>query len=366
MSVQPFNPIAGGPCASLAEAAVHARRPFMPDLVQAKIHSAKESFADVAYYIDVRAVMDRLNVLLPGRWHASYELIDQRPGDEDNDPLLVYRCSLTVAEATYSDVGEGSDHKAAQSDALKRAAVHVGIGHCVYRIAGPRMFAGEGAHELRKSRKGRFYLDAANERWLRQRYRSWLTELGVAEYGLPLDHGEAARAQEPTLFPQRYRRAAAGGNGAAKEGREAQPVASNGEDATAAVATMRSAGGSAVQVPATALVPVAQPETESPASPQQRAALLEMAAARGYSAATVQALARCVCETLFDRLGARGLHDVRAYLDSGAGGRLADQDLAAKLAELKTGEPDSDARREQLAAWLLEREEAAAAAPEAA
>src|SRR3954463_4657512 len=124
---QPCSHTAGGPCRSLADAAVHARRPFMPALVQAKIQSVDRDnrFADVAYYIDARAVMDRLNVLLPGRWHAAYELVDRRPSDEEPE-LLVYRCHLTVAEATYTDVGEGVDHKSAQSDALKRAAVHVG------------------------------------------------------------------------------------------------------------------------------------------------------------------------------------------------------------------------------------------------
>src|SRR3954463_16312459 len=212
---QPCSHTAGGPCRSLADAAVHARRPFMPALVQAKIQSVDRDnrFADIVYYIDARAVMDRLNVLLPGRWHATYELVAREPpADEGGEPLLVYRCHLTVAEATYTDVGEGADHKAAQSDALKRAAVHVGIGHCVYRIEGPRMFPGDGAHELRRSRRGRFYLDDANHMWLRDRYRSWLIDHGVAEYGLPLDHGEAARALAPDLFPARFTRRK--GNGA--------------------------------------------------------------------------------------------------------------------------------------------------------
>ena len=75
----PCSQTAGGLCRSLADAAVHARRPFMPALVQAKIQSVDRDnrFADVAYYIDARAVMDRLNVLLPGRWHATYELVDR-------------------------------------------------------------------------------------------------------------------------------------------------------------------------------------------------------------------------------------------------------------------------------------------------
>src|SRR3954463_8687568 len=130
---QPCSHTAGGPCRSLADAAVHARRPFMPALVQAKIQSVDRDnrFADIAYYIDARAVIDRLNVLLPGRWHATYELVDRQAPTEDTiEPLLVYRCHLSVAEATYTDVGEGPDHKSAQPDALKRAAVPIGTGFC--------------------------------------------------------------------------------------------------------------------------------------------------------------------------------------------------------------------------------------------
>src|SRR3954464_3834104 len=75
----PFHPIAGGPCATLAEAAVHARRPFTSSIVQARIWTQTDEHADAVFYVDVRAVVDRLNVLLPGRWRAACELIDQRP-----------------------------------------------------------------------------------------------------------------------------------------------------------------------------------------------------------------------------------------------------------------------------------------------
>src|SRR3954464_14364361 len=95
----PCSQTAGGLCRSLADAAVHCRRPFMPDVVQAKIQSTDRDgrFADVAYYIDARAVMDRLNVLLPGRWHTTYDLVEDRTvpasrDDQEPERLLVYRC----------------------------------------------------------------------------------------------------------------------------------------------------------------------------------------------------------------------------------------------------------------------------------
>jgi hypothetical protein len=416
-------PTAGGLCRSLAEAAVHARRPFMPHLVQAKIQSVDRDnrFADIAYYIDARAVMDRLNVLLPGRWHATYELVDRQPAAEQTEPLLVYRCRLSVAEATYTDVGEGPDHKAAQSDALKRAAVHIGIGHCVYRIEGPCMFPGDRPHELRRSRRGRFYLDEANHAWLRDRYRAWLIQHGVAEYGMPLDHGAVARALAPDLFPDRFMRRngngtmpgaetspaaapATGVNGRlaigtpatnGKPAADAGPTANGGPepnglprkngtpppavdpptstpDTTSTVSSPTVSSGvndgapetkSTAETRAERHVPAPRPTPELvPASPERRLMVIDAAGQRGYRRATVLTLAEVVATTTFDRLDARGLRDLLAFVDSAAGGGVSDTELAAKLDELRRGGNRAYAR-EHLAVWLLDREEQAAAAP---
>jgi len=430
MTLKPHLPALGGPCASLADAAVHARRPFTPDLVQAKIQTVGDGHADIAYYVDARAVMDRLNVLLPGRWHATHELVERREPADGEERLLVYRCHLTVAEATYSDVGDGADHKAAQSDALKRAAVHVGIGHCLYRVPAPRMLPGPGPHELRRSTRGRFHLDAANHGWLREAYRRWLIASGVAEYGLPLDHGAVAQALAPELFPAPFlpprRRAtrpngSTAGNGdgagsgalngapspphvalvlgattteattngngamprtaeeAVPDGREATPAdaidadldgrdARDAEGPTAApghrdglAAAVRPAAD-VEEVDAMELVPVAPiREAELPAPPEQRAMVLDAAAQRGFRRETVEALARAVGETMLDRLGSRGLRGLLAYLDSAIASEVDDAQLTAKLAEL-AATPDGEPASDRLAAWLLGREEARAAA----
>src|SRR5262245_30157432 len=96
MPTTTFDPVAGGPCATLAEAAVHARRQFMPELVHARIWAPTETGAEVAYFVDVRAVIDRLNLLLPARWRADFDLIDHRP-PVGGDPAFVYQCRLTAA-----------------------------------------------------------------------------------------------------------------------------------------------------------------------------------------------------------------------------------------------------------------------------
>ena len=368
MTAVPFHPILGGPCATLAEAAVHARRPFTSGVVQARIWTQTDEHADVVFYVDARAVVDRLNVLLPGHWRAGYALIDQRPV-EGGDPVLVYECRLTLFGETYADVGEGSDHKAARSDALKRAAVHIGIGHCLYRIGRVRMRPGPRPHQLR-GRPGWFELDDANRRWLKRRYQAWLVREGVAEYGLALDHGKAARSVAPELYPanpravlEASRRRRAADNGAPPEAPPALAVVPPPADPAPALAPAAPAVDAApVPPPAAAATPVPREAAAVPAaSPEQRAALIEIARRHGYTPATLAALVGCVHDTTLDALGERALHDLRGYLDSAAGGQVTDAELAARIAELEQTPPDEPPAREQLAHWLLKREEAAAA-----
>jgi hypothetical protein len=82
---------------------------------------------------------------------------------QEGDPPAVRRPSGPYREPLFhAAVGEGPDHKAAHSDALKRAAVHLGIGDCVYRTEGSRMAVGDGPQRLRCTRRGRPYLDDTN------------------------------------------------------------------------------------------------------------------------------------------------------------------------------------------------------------
>jgi hypothetical protein len=85
-------------------------------------------------YIDARQVMDRLDeVVGPQNWHASFRTLSEE--------AVAVECSLTVYGVTKCDAGypnnPGSDFekepfKAAYSDALKRAAVHFGLGRFLY------------------------------------------------------------------------------------------------------------------------------------------------------------------------------------------------------------------------------------------
>jgi hypothetical protein len=321
------------PCDTLADATLHARRPFIPELVRAKIHTAGETWAEIAYYLDARAVIDRLNLIVPGQWEPHFEPLAV-PALEGQRPTLVYGCRLRVLGVVFTDVGEGADHKAAHSDALKRAAVHLGIGHCVYRIDGPRMGVCAGPHELRRSRKGRPYLDDENRQWLRQRYRQWLISDGVAEYGLPLDHGDAARALVPDVFPEwASRRRTVIGRGNQTE------IASHARD------------GSAAPVVAGRLAAVAGSDnSQPPAPPAERAALVEAARRCGYDHEVIDVLARVSTGTVLDRLTTSALDTVGRYVERLAAAGVTQDVLCAELDKLRAG--DATPTPQQFTAWL--------------
>lgn len=78
-------------------------------------------------YLDARAVMDRLDAICPDHWSFEVEVVA---------PATV-KGRLTVLGVSREDMGEASEGgslKAASSDALKRAAVHFGIGRYLYDL----------------------------------------------------------------------------------------------------------------------------------------------------------------------------------------------------------------------------------------
>lgn len=83
---------------------------------------SKSGKGSVAFYVDARDVMDRLDAVAgPGNWKDSYHVIHMEGGHWH------VQCSLNVGGVTKSDVGTGDDSKDAFSDALKRAAVKFGV-----------------------------------------------------------------------------------------------------------------------------------------------------------------------------------------------------------------------------------------------
>ena len=111
----------------------------------------------------------------------------------DTTRRVRHRCTCAAGSTVFGvareDVGEGADPKAAFSDAVKRAAVHFGVGRVLYAMRAPWLRAGDGDGELRRDGRGVLFVDERTEAWCREKYERWLAERGAAEFGEPLDHG---------------------------------------------------------------------------------------------------------------------------------------------------------------------------------
>lgn len=177
------------PCDSFKDAAPHLRRPFTSAAVKFKVQAAwpkdNPTAGLIVAYIDARLVFDRLNLLVPHLWHDAYRPVGQGQ----------MWCDLTIDGITRSDVGEGVG-KGLVSDALKRAAVHFGIGVSLYAIPKMNLTVDSGALKQKRTNKGlTLELLPRGEQILRDAYDHWLDVHGATAFGTPLDHGDAPDAQ---------------------------------------------------------------------------------------------------------------------------------------------------------------------------
>lgn len=108
--------------------------PFEAGEVKFKPQSVSGNRALAVPYVDARVVMDRLDdVFGVGGWQTSYRA-------SEHGVICQLAVKVNGEWVTHEDVGgeseqpdEGDREKAAFSDALKRVAVHLGIGRYLYR-----------------------------------------------------------------------------------------------------------------------------------------------------------------------------------------------------------------------------------------
>lgn len=155
------------------------RRPFTPAAVRFKVQATWSSGALIVAYIDARLAAGRLNHVIPHKWSSTFDPVDKG--------LL---CRLTVDGITREDIGADYVGKGLYSDALKRAAVHFGVGESLYVL--PKMTLNEGQLLKGKEYKGKrtFVLTPMGEAHCRSVYTTWLETDGIAAFGEPLDHGD--------------------------------------------------------------------------------------------------------------------------------------------------------------------------------
>jgi hypothetical protein len=186
----------------LNDAAMHLRRPFTPEAVKWKLQSSWAAGSSnaggiVIPYIDARLVVERLNAVVPGLWTADFKTWGQK----------ATMCELTIDGITRRDVGTGGvtePEKAIISDALKRAAVHFGVGVSIYGMKQVSLYVYSGPDEARLKQREKTQRDGKKKwvvelpdpvkKWLGEKYAEWLEARGERMYGPVLDHGDEAGA----------------------------------------------------------------------------------------------------------------------------------------------------------------------------
>jgi hypothetical protein len=135
----------------LAKVLERASRPFDPEEIEfsVKATSRDRKRALMVAHLTARSVMDRLDDMvregLLESWTTTFEVVERGAakvqtrdgGKEENRYAVVARIHLELPGGktlVKEDVGEGDTLKGAFSDALKRAAVHLGIGRYLYRL----------------------------------------------------------------------------------------------------------------------------------------------------------------------------------------------------------------------------------------
>lgn len=217
------------PVDSYKDAAKLLRRPFTVNAVKFKVQATwagDNAGAMIVAYIDARLAIERLNLVCPHLWKEGGEdPVAEPPYQQVAGGLL---CRLTVDGITRADVGEGVG-KGLISDALKRAAVHFGVGVSLYAIPQIRLFVRDGhlRDTGKKDQKGKpiFELTPNGLTRCRDIYEAWLESAGIAAFGAPLDHGDVEEAV-----------------GDAEEA-EAPPAAPIGKDAATELLTVATASG---------------------------------------------------------------------------------------------------------------------------
>lgn len=187
-----------------SEVLMHLRRPFAPEAVKYKVQTEWGGGALIVSYIDARLVLERLNLVWPW-WRERKEPAGQG----------ALRCTLELYDpltggvmGPRTDIGTGGDEKTRESDALKRAGVHFGIGVSIYALKQIKLKVGHGDAELRTEEKNKKnkrtnqwekvqvpMIDSRTEDRLRLGYTRWLEVTGIPLFGPVLEHGDELGAQ---------------------------------------------------------------------------------------------------------------------------------------------------------------------------
>ncbi len=199
------------PVNSYREALPWLRRPFTPEAVRLRVVEAWADTPDgrptpdkplthatVVPYITARAVFARLNLVVPDLWSMGKP---EAIGGQWWTPIRMRVARDFAAEYVEQwDLSDSYEGKARVSDAIKRVAVHFGVGESLYAVP-PLELANVGAvtdpglppvlKPWRVEGEPWLKLTRAGEEYCRDIYRRWLLARhgGIDSFGKPLDHG---------------------------------------------------------------------------------------------------------------------------------------------------------------------------------
>src|SRR4051812_861446 len=89
-------------------------------------------FARFVAYIEANTVRERLDLVVPGEWDLTLELLPPIAGEDGEGTQCSFKARLQILGVIREDVGTGRDYKQASTDAFKRAAVRFGVAHELY------------------------------------------------------------------------------------------------------------------------------------------------------------------------------------------------------------------------------------------
>lgn len=295
-------------------------RPFMPAAAEFMVISAKEgdSRAAIATYLSRTSIEDRLDFVVGAdNWEAV-------PVPEAE----CVKCELTIFGTTKASLGQGSDRRAQEANAFKRAAKAFGVGRYLYtrgRILKP---IGQSSMHVRVGKRSSYIPDDLVAQ-LRKEYGQYLRQIAIPQFGWPLDHQPGAR----------------GGDGGSQTGApaagQAPPPTSNGNG------TGHRNGGGRPE----AIVP--NGSGEGPADPGGRDRLREAIDAGHFGGDAVANVAELLYgERITDRLGATQVSDLIEAITLATEGQFTDETLGG-LASRGLEQADRADARKEFIAYLL-------------
>jgi hypothetical protein len=187
-------------------------RPFPANEIKFKPQavSRDKTKAQASFYVDARAVRERLDAVFPLSWNDSYRTV------RDDSKKMAVECTITIViggrTISRSDVGEGtggegesgstaSREKTAYSDAFKRAAVKFGVGAHLYAM--PKVWAEFDAQYKRFTDKGKAYLAQVVNKSLAEQEKI----LGAATPPtVPASYEDNDEAEDPGPAPESPRK----------------------------------------------------------------------------------------------------------------------------------------------------------------